>query len=375
MHENDANLDALVGAIESLKETIRRDHATIGANETRTRNALIDPLLKALGWGDSSLLTPEYLIRYGTRPSDYGVVDYALHAPNDRANPVVIIEAKRMSEELVDAHREQALNYALDRGKSVRYWGLTNGDRWEFYKISKDESRIVLNVSVREESAIHCAEMFRNEFPIWNERNGSLELPKSHVPGPQDSAALQKQIEVLPSLSVGSARPTNILRVMTWFGITCFLSVVVGYVVGFRAAEPVGGAFAAFGIGVVSVFLIAVAYSARALLRSALRSLSHILRSQDSYSLASEDRRKTLTWVAAAVISAVLGGGVLGYLAGLRSAQSVVNILEGVGVFTFWTVIISVLALIFFAIMRGGNSRRYTSQRRGRSRRSSRRRR
>ena len=75
-HDN-TEFGKLVSVIESLQEQIKRDHATIGAHETRTRNTLIDPLLKALGWADSSVITPEYIIRYGPRAV---VADYALHS-------------------------------------------------------------------------------------------------------------------------------------------------------------------------------------------------------------------------------------------------------------------------------------------------------
>ena len=89
-HDN-TEFGKLVSVIESLQEQIKRDHATIGANETRTRNTLIDPLLKALGWADSSVITPEYLIRYGPRAV---VADYALHAPGQRAQPIAFIRGE-----------------------------------------------------------------------------------------------------------------------------------------------------------------------------------------------------------------------------------------------------------------------------------------
>ncbi len=58
------DLDALIAVIESLQGRIKRDHATIGLDETRTRTALIDPLLNALGWDTAhpSMVIPEYRI-------------------------------------------------------------------------------------------------------------------------------------------------------------------------------------------------------------------------------------------------------------------------------------------------------------------------
>ena len=164
MPDDGAGLDALVSVIETLQERIRRDHATIGSNETRTRRELIDPVLGALGWVDSSVVTPEYLVRYGPGGGDYRVADYALHAPGQRAQPIAFIEAKRMREDLTDDHRDQAFTYAYIRD-TARYVGLTNGDCWEFYEAGEDRFRCILDISIRDESALHCAEQLR-----WFER-------------------------------------------------------------------------------------------------------------------------------------------------------------------------------------------------------------
>ena len=55
-------LDDLVSVIEAIKQRIREHGDTLRQNETRTRMALIDPLLTALGWdvADPGLVTPEY---------------------------------------------------------------------------------------------------------------------------------------------------------------------------------------------------------------------------------------------------------------------------------------------------------------------------
>ena len=154
---DNSDVDNLVSVIESLQEHIRRDHATIGANETRTRNSLIDPLLKALGWADSSVITSEYLIRYGPRAADFWLADYALHAPGQRAQPIAFIEAKRMRQDLNGDHRDQALKYA-NRRKSAEYACLTNGDTWEFYKVSQETPpRLILKLSILSDPACDCA--------------------------------------------------------------------------------------------------------------------------------------------------------------------------------------------------------------------------
>ena len=54
--------DNLVRVIETLQRRIRSDRATIRGSEIRTRTALIDPLLYALGWdaANPALVVPDY---------------------------------------------------------------------------------------------------------------------------------------------------------------------------------------------------------------------------------------------------------------------------------------------------------------------------
>ena len=56
-------LDDLVGVIETLQQRMEKHRFVLQANETRTRMALIDPLLSALGWDttDPGLVTQSTL--------------------------------------------------------------------------------------------------------------------------------------------------------------------------------------------------------------------------------------------------------------------------------------------------------------------------
>ena len=142
-------LDDLVGVIETLKTRIQDHGLALQSNETRTRMALVDPLLQALGWdtADPSLVTPEYSVA--------GRADYALLLPGGK--PAAFIEAKRLGEHLID-HREQMTRYANMEG--VQYGGLTNGDRWELYRIFDPvplEQRRILDVSIANDPAHRTA--------------------------------------------------------------------------------------------------------------------------------------------------------------------------------------------------------------------------
>ena len=143
-------LDDLIGVIETLKSRIQGHRAHLQANETRTRVALIDPLLTALGWdtSDPGLVTLEYDVN-GKR------ADYALlHGNND---PIVFLEAKRLDEQLSN-HRSQVVAYASELG--IKYPALTNGNEWEVYDNSKlvpIDQRRALTVSLTNDPSPQCA--------------------------------------------------------------------------------------------------------------------------------------------------------------------------------------------------------------------------
>ena len=134
-------LEPLVSVIETIKRRISEHGATLRENETRTRVALIDPILQALGWdvSDPSVVTTEFDVE-GRR------ADYALLRSGDK--PAATIEAKRLGEPL-HTHRMQMFNYA--NAKNMDYAGLTDGNHWELYDVFKRgelRDREILNVSI-----------------------------------------------------------------------------------------------------------------------------------------------------------------------------------------------------------------------------------
>ena len=143
-------LDPLIEAIETVKERIKQHRQTLSKNETRTRGALIDPILKALGWdpADPALVTLEYNI--GNERPDYALLD-------GDGKPAAIIEAKKLGEPL-GKHRRQMLTYVFEQG--IEYAGLTDGDKWELYSVFERGELIdrrFVNVSIAEYEAHACA--------------------------------------------------------------------------------------------------------------------------------------------------------------------------------------------------------------------------
>ena len=156
-------LDDLVKVIETLQQRIREHGDSLRQNEIRTRLALIDPLLTALGWdvADPGLVTAEYDVS-GRR------ADYALLGTGNI--PAATVEAKKLNESL-EPHRLQMLNYSNAAG--IRFAGLTDGNRWEFYEIFKQgtlDERRILEAVISNESSAHLALKF---LLLWRPNLGS----------------------------------------------------------------------------------------------------------------------------------------------------------------------------------------------------------
>ncbi len=135
-------LDELVRCIELLKERMQSHRGVLSENETRTRMALIDPLLRTLGWdvSDPGVVTPEYNVRGKS-------ADYALLRPDRQ--PAAIVEAKRLDAKLGDKEEEQMVTYANMAG--IPYACLTDGNHWELYDVYqpvKLPEKRILQVSI-----------------------------------------------------------------------------------------------------------------------------------------------------------------------------------------------------------------------------------
>ena len=155
-------LDDLVTAIQTVKDRIREHGNSLSQNEYRTRIALIDPILNALGWdvSDSKFVTIEDQYS-GGRP------DYALLG-KDVGKPLAFIEAKRLGESL-DAHNDQVFKYTWDR--KVFYAGLTDGNRWILRDVIAEFSHpprqaLLLDVNISGETSYKTALKL---LLLWNQ--------------------------------------------------------------------------------------------------------------------------------------------------------------------------------------------------------------
>ena len=165
-------LDDLVRVIELLKERIATHGASLRENETRTRMALIDPLLQALGWDVSNpeMVTPEYSV--GASRADYALL-------TSTGNPSALVEAKKLDESLA-SHRMQMLNYANISG--IPHAGLTDGNHWEMYTVFDQapiEQRRILDVSIANTPAHETALKL---LLLWRPNLGSGQPVAANAP-------------------------------------------------------------------------------------------------------------------------------------------------------------------------------------------------
>jgi len=111
--------------MDNLLELIRdlqKDKRLYTYDEASTKQAVILPILKFLGWNTHKIdeVTPEYSLR-GKK------VDYCLR---HNGSNKIFLEVKKISEEL-EKHEEQLLMYCFQEG--IKLAVLTNGINWWFY--------------------------------------------------------------------------------------------------------------------------------------------------------------------------------------------------------------------------------------------------
>ena len=142
-------LDDLKETIETLRERIQAHRPYLEGNETRTRQALIDPMLRALGRDVEDPNSVE--LEYGIKRK---WADYALM---ESGRPIAVIEAKALGRALKDDEKMQALNYANMDG--IDYMAITNGDHWQMFDVFKRgqlDNRILMEFQLTRDEPYVC---------------------------------------------------------------------------------------------------------------------------------------------------------------------------------------------------------------------------
>ena len=194
------SLHELVGTLRNRIET----HAdALRSSEAQTRYALIDPLLRELGWDteDPVRVRPEYPLKTeynpGTRSADYALLANGI--------PAMMVEAKRLGTPLRDQVLVQGINYCQVEG--TKYFAVTDGRYWEIYETHKpvpiDEKRVIAFDLCESDAASVCLKA----LALWRPsvRSGHVAPGKDSVVGkPHDytaTASSPAPLEVGPQRS------------------------------------------------------------------------------------------------------------------------------------------------------------------------------
>ena len=129
-------LESLLECVNEIRECIEAHGPSLRRSEAQTRYALIDPLLRELGWDiqDPALVVPEY--QSGKVRADYALLG--------GGSPAMMVEAKSLDTPLGDVVR-QGIGYCLEEG--TPHFAVTDGSHWEVYETHRpvpiDQKRVV----------------------------------------------------------------------------------------------------------------------------------------------------------------------------------------------------------------------------------------
>jgi len=140
----------LEDTLRQLRERIRRSRSS-HINEQNTKAALIDPILRALGWDveDWEEVQREFRVQSGDNPVDYALTD------RETKKALLFLEAKALNENLEDRKwAGQIMGYAHVAG--VKWVVLTNGDEYRIYNAYAEgpvEQKIFRKTCVTDEAS------------------------------------------------------------------------------------------------------------------------------------------------------------------------------------------------------------------------------
>ena len=146
----------------------------------------------------------------------------------------------------------------------------------------------------------------------------------------------------------------DVSKVLSWSGLSVVCLFIIGYVLGFRAAQPLGEkpwvVLGAITLGSVIIALVWLTWRYMKRNRFSL-SLARLWRIEG-------DITKTLSWACGGILVGGALGGFPGYQAGFRTAQVVYDLLAAVGVIVAMVVVVVVAVVIIVADQSNGKPTR-----------------
>ena len=204
-------LESLLELVKTLSERIDRHSSALRQSEALTRYALIDPLLRELGWdtSDPGMVIPEY--RSGNRRADYALMN--------NGSPAMMVEAKSLDTNLGPI-LSQGIQYCLELG--TKFFCVTDGCLWEIYETHKPvpigDKRIV-RFNLKDEPSQVCL----NALALWRRsaESGSVSVGQSpaieHIqdqvaytqPSPVVEPPVIRSVSAVPIANGGGWQPLS----------------------------------------------------------------------------------------------------------------------------------------------------------------------
>ena len=193
-------LESLLGLVETLRERAQKHRDALTASEALTRYALIDPLLRELGWdtSDPAMVVPEY--RSGSGSADYALLT--------NGSPAMMVEAKKLGTPLQDAVILQVLNYCQMEG--TKHFAITDGARWSIYDTHKpvpmNEKRVVEFDLLNQQPAEVCLKA----LALWRPSVQADYVASGHNPVTGTTNEVQPVVAPMPVITTPTTQQTAI---------------------------------------------------------------------------------------------------------------------------------------------------------------------
>ena len=194
-------LDDLKETIETLQKRIQAHSTYLSGHETRTRQVLIDPMLRVLGW---DIENPDSVQLEHKNNQDR--LDYVLIGSE---GPIAVIEAKKLKAPLHNKATDQVIIYA--HRADIPYMLVTDGDHWQMFDVFKRgqlDDRTLMKFQLTRDEPYACA---LQALGIWRPNLASGEPQEAATPVMREKPAHAKSASTTSKSSRGKkvAKPSN----------------------------------------------------------------------------------------------------------------------------------------------------------------------
>jgi len=154
--------DGVVETLLSLQQRIISLETTrTPVSETDTRQGLINPLFRALGWDFGDFVSVKSEVRH---KSFNEPVDYAFYSSKDQSRPILLLEAKKFGTDLgAKSIIKQICEYMGEFG--VQWGVISDGNKYVLYNSRGGDS-----FEPGFPKSVDCGGMMRTDLSLQNKR-------------------------------------------------------------------------------------------------------------------------------------------------------------------------------------------------------------